>query len=166
MLLIKAEWLRGHNVAPDSKHLQISAGDYGYHPHIRNSGTNFQIIEVVMSGFGQKGPVFIQFKSGRPVSWFSLLLLIVGGLFLLVFGVWLLMIVATLLVLLLPYLWWKKRKLMRQMQAHMQQFAQQQANAEPADINPAAKPQAGTQQQGPASGLVIEGEVLQKRQEE
>ncbi len=119
-----------------------------------------------MSGFGQKGPVFIQFKSGRPASWFSLLLLVAGGLFLFVFGVWLLMIVATLLVLLLPYLWWKKRKLMRQMQAHMQQFSQQQAGAEAADINPATQSQTRTQQPGANSGLVIEGEVLQKRQED
>lgn len=118
-----------------------------------------------MPGFGQKGPVFIQFKNGRPASWFSLLLLVAGGLFLLVFGVWLLMIVATLLVLLLPYLWWKKRKLMRQMQAHMQQFAQQQAGSEAADINPAA-PHTRTEQSGTNSGLVIEGEVLQKRQED
>lgn len=119
-----------------------------------------------MPGFGQKGPVFIQFKSGRPASWFSLLLLVAGGLFLLVFSVWLLMIVATLLVLLLPYLWWKKRKLMRQMQAHMQQFAQQQAGSEAADINPAAAPHTRTEQSGTNSGLVIEGEVLQKRQED
>lgn len=119
-----------------------------------------------MPGFGQKGPVFIQFKGGRPASWFSLLLLIAGGLFLFVFGVWLLMIVATLLVLLLPYLWWKKRKLMRQMQAHMQQFSQQQAGAEPADINPAAQTQTRPQQPGANPGLVIEGEVLQKRQED
>lgn len=119
-----------------------------------------------MPGFGQKGPVFIQFKGGRPTGWFSLLLLIVGALFLLVFGVWLLMIVATLLVLLLPYLWWKKRKLMRQMQAHMQQFAEQQTGSEPADINPAAPSQARAQPSGTNSGLVIEGEVLQKRQED
>ncbi|TXH94307.1 MAG: hypothetical protein E6Q75_13515 [Rheinheimera sp.] len=119
-----------------------------------------------MPGFGQKGPVFIQFKSGRPASWFSLLLLIAGALFLFVFGVWLLMIVATLLVLLLPYLWWKKRKLMRQMQAHMQQFRQQQAGAEPADINTAGQGQSPVQQPKGNSGLVIEGEVLQKRQED
>lgn len=119
-----------------------------------------------MPGFGQKGPVFIQFKSGRPASWFSLLLLIVGALFLLVFGVWLLMIVATLLVLLLPYLWWKKRKLMRQMQAHIQQFSQQQTSSEPADINPSAQAQTPPRQPGANSGLVIEGEVLQKRQED
>jgi len=119
-----------------------------------------------MSGFGPKGPIFIQYKGGRPSSWFSLVLLIAGGLFLLVFGVWLLMIVATLLVLLLPYLWWKKRKLMRQMQAHMQQFSQHQTGAEPADINPAAQAQTRSSQPGANQGLVIEGEVLQKRQED
>lgn len=119
-----------------------------------------------MPGLGQKGPVFIQFKGGRPTGWLSLLLLVAGGLFLLVFGVWLLMIVATLLVLLLPYLWWKKRKLMRQMQAHMQQFGQQQAGAGPADINPASEPPTRASQPGAVSGLVIEGEVLQKRQED
>ena len=45
-----------------------------------------------MCGFGQKGPVFIQLKGGRPRGWFNLLLLLVGGLFLLVFGVWLLLV--------------------------------------------------------------------------
>jgi len=119
-----------------------------------------------MSSFGQRGPVFIQFKGGRPRGWFNLLLLLVGGLFLLVFGVWLLLIVATLLVLFLPYLWWKKRKLVKQMQAHMQQFAQQQGSSAPEDMNPASQPQHKSQNHSSAPGLVIEGEVLQKRQED
>lgn len=119
-----------------------------------------------MSGFGHKGPMFIQFKSGRPSSWFSVIFLLIGGLFLLVFGVWLLMIVATLLVLLLPYLWWKKRKLMRQMQAHMQQFTQHQQGKEPADINPSHQSNQSARAKSADAGLVIEGEVLQKRQED
>lgn len=118
-----------------------------------------------MSGFGQRGPVFIQVKGGRPAGWLSLLLLIAGALFLLVFGVWLLMILATLLVLFLPYLWWKKRKLMRQMQAHMQQYTEQQGSA-PTDINPSSQPARQARQTGADSGFVIEGEVLQKRQQD
>lgn len=118
-----------------------------------------------MSGFGQKGPVFIQLKSGRPANWFSLLLLLVGGLFLLVFGVWLLLIVATLLVLLLPYLWWKKRKLVQKMQAQMDQFRQSQANSQN-DMGTAGATTAHRADHTAPSGLVIEGEVLQKRQED
>lgn len=117
-----------------------------------------------MSGFGQKGPVFIQLKSGRPANWFSLLLLLLGGLFLLVFGVWLLLIVATLLVLLLPYLWWKKRKLMQRMQAQMDQFRQSQPNYQ--NEAAAGPTTANRANNSAASGLVIEGEVLQKRQED
>ncbi|ALZ76837.1 hypothetical protein [Rheinheimera sp. F8] len=117
-----------------------------------------------MSGFGQKGPVFIQLKSGKPASWFSLLLLVAGGLFLLVFGVWLLLIVATLLVLLLPYLWWKKRKLVQQMQAQMDQFRQSQPNYQ--NDTAAGPATANRTNASAASGLVIEGEVLQKRQED
>ncbi|MDZ7869678.1 MAG: hypothetical protein U5L02_10880 [Rheinheimera sp.] len=117
-----------------------------------------------MSGFGQKGPVFIQFKSGRPASWFNVLLLLAGGLFLLVFGVWLLLIVATLLVLFLPYLWWKKRKLVQQMQAQMDQFRQSQPNDQ--NEGAAGPGTANRANDATASGLVIEGEVLQKRQED
>lgn len=121
-----------------------------------------------MSGFGQKGPVFIQLKSGRPANWFSVVLLLIGGVFLLFFGVWLLMIVATLLVLLLPYLWWKKRKLMRQMQAQMDQFRQyqQSASGQSSDQSADGSFATGRPQQTQQSGLVIEGEVLQKRQED
>jgi hypothetical protein len=118
-----------------------------------------------MSGFGQKGPVFIQLKSGRPANWFSLILLLAGGLFLLVFGVWLLLIVATLLILLLPYLWWKKRKLVQKMQAQMDQFRQSQANNHN-DMGAAGASTAHRADHPAPSGLVIEGEVLQKRQED
>lgn len=119
-----------------------------------------------MPGFGQKGPVFIQFKGGRPASWISVFVLIAGGLFFLVFGVWLLMIVATLLVLSLPYLWWKKRKLMQQVQAQMQQFQQYQSTQSHETFNEPSTAAGDQTNQAMASGVVIEGEVLQKRQED
>lgn len=118
-----------------------------------------------MSGSGQKGPLFFQFKSGRPTSWFSLLMLLVAGVFLFMFGIWLLLIVATILVLLLPYLWWKKRKFIRQVKAQMDRYEQQQqqASGQPTDINP---PTSRSQKPEQSGGLVIEGQVLQKRQQD
>jgi hypothetical protein len=83
-----------------------------------------------------------QFGQGKKPGFFSLLLIVLTvGLFF-VFGIGLLMIAATLVVLMLPWLWWKKRKLiarMREAQAAYQ-----------------------AQQQDPsASGVIIEGEVVQ-----
>lgn len=83
-----------------------------------------------------------QFAQGKKPSFFSLLLIALALGFFLVFGIGLLMIAATLLVLLLPWLWWKRRKLMARMQ-------QAQASYQ-------------AQQQDPmASGVIIEGEVVQ-----
>ncbi len=101
-----------------------------------------------------QGPLFIRVGTGKKPGFLHLLLLIGGALLLLTFGVWLLMIFLTLGVLLLPYLWWKKRKLIKTMQEQMAQYQQQQ------------QAQAGqTGREESTSGVVIEGEVLQKRQE-
>lgn len=98
-----------------------------------------------MKGSWQSGSPRMQFQfgQGKRPGFFSLLVIgLALGLFL-VFGIGLLMIAATLVVLMLPWLWWKKRKLierMRQAQAAYQ-----------------------AQQQDPsASGFIIEGEVVQR----
>ena len=101
-----------------------------------------------------KGPVFIRFSAGRTPGIFSILLTLVGLAVLFVAGVWLFMIAATLLVLALPYLWWKKRKIQQQVAAMMQ--AQQAAYQTHAG---------NSSQQANESGVVIEGEVLTKRNE-
>ena len=97
-----------------------------------------------MNGSWQGPPpkMAFQFGQGKKPGFFSLLLIVLTvGLFF-VFGIGLLMIAATLVVLMLPWLWWKKRKLiarMREAQAAYQ-----------------------AQQQDPsASGVIIEGEVVQ-----
>lgn len=98
-----------------------------------------------MKGSWQSGAPRMQFQfgQGKKPGFLSLIVIALAlGLFL-VFGIGLLMIAATLLVLMLPWLWWKKRKLierMRQAQAAYQ--AQQQDPA--------------------ASGVIIEGEVLDR----
>lgn len=98
-----------------------------------------------MKGSWQSGSPRMQFQFGQGKRPGIFSLIVIGfaiGLFL-VFGIGLLMIAATLLVLMLPWLWWKKRKLierMRQAQAAYQ--AQQQDPA--------------------ASGVIIEGEVVQR----
>lgn len=98
-----------------------------------------------MKGSWQSGSPRMQFQFGQGKKPGLLSLVVVGlsiGIFL-VFGIGLLMIAATLLVLMLPWLWWKKRKLIERMQ---QAQAAYQA-----------------QQQDPsASGVIIEGEVLQR----
>lgn len=98
-----------------------------------------------MKGSWQSGSPRMQFQFGQGKRPGIFSLIVIGfaiGLFL-VFGIGLLMIAATLLVLMLPWLWWKKRKLierMRQAQAAYQ-----------------------AQQQDPsASGVIIEGEVVQR----
>ena len=98
-----------------------------------------------MKGSWQSGSPRMQFQfgQGKKPGFFSLIVIVLAlGLFL-VFGIGLLMIAATLLVLMLPWLWWKKRKLIERMQ---QAQAAYQA-----------------QQQDPsASGVIIEGEVVQR----
>lgn len=98
-----------------------------------------------MKGSWQSGSPHMQFQfgQGKKPGFLSLIVIALAlGLFL-VFGIGLLMIAATFLVLMLPWLWWKKRKLlerMRQAQAAYQ-----------------------AQQQDPAtSGVIIEGEVVQR----
>jgi UPF0716 family protein affecting phage T7 exclusion len=102
----------------------------------------------MMKGTGQQGTPRMQFQfgTGKKPGFFTLLLIGISvGLFL-VFGIGLLMIAATLLVLMLPWLWWKKRQLIQRMQ---QAQAEYQA-----------------QQQDPsASGVIIEGEILQREPE-
>jgi len=98
-----------------------------------------------MKGSWQGGAPHMQFQfgKGKKPGFLSLIVIALAlGLFL-VFGIGLLMIAATLLVLMLPWLWWKKRKLIARMQ---QAQAAYQA-----------------QQQDPsASGVIIEGEVVQR----
>ncbi len=78
-----------------------------------------------MKGSWQSGAPRMQFQfgQGKKPGFLSLIVIAFAlGLFL-VFGIGLLMIAATLLVLMLPWLWWKKRKLierMRQAQAAYQ----------------------------------------------
>ncbi|RVU37527.1 hypothetical protein EOE67_10100 [Rheinheimera riviphila] len=96
-----------------------------------------------MKGSWQSGAPRMQFQfgQGKKPGFLSLIVIALALGLSLVFGIGLLMIAATLLVLMLPWLWWKKRKLierMRQAQAAYQ--AQQQDPA--------------------ASGVIIEGEVI------
>lgn len=98
-----------------------------------------------MKGSWQSGSPHMQFQfgQGKKPGFLSLIVIAVAlGLFL-VFGIGLLMIAATFLVLMLPWLWWKKRKLLERMrQAQAAYQAQQQDPA--------------------ASGVIIEGEVVQR----
>jgi len=97
-----------------------------------------------MKGSWQSGTPRMQFQfgQGKRPGFFSLIVIALAlGLFL-VFGIGLLMIAATLFVLMLPWLWWKKRKLIERMQ---QAQAAYQAQQDPA-----------------ASGVIIEGEVVQR----
>ena len=98
-----------------------------------------------MKGSWQSGSPRMQFQfgQGKKPGFFSLIVIVLAlGLFL-VFGIGLLMIAATLLVLMLPWLWWKKRKLIERMQ--QAQAAYQAQQQDPA-----------------ASGVIIEGEVVQR----
>lgn len=98
-----------------------------------------------MKGSWQSGSPQMQFQfgQGKKPGFLSLIVIAFAlGLFL-VFGIGLLMIAATFLVLMLPWLWWKKRKLLERMrQAQAAYQAQQQDPA--------------------ASGVIIEGEVVQR----
>ena len=91
---------------------------------------------------GDSPKMQFQFGQGKRPGFLGLLFIALFlGLFL-VFGIGLLMIAATIFVLMLPWLWWKKRKFFEQMR---QAQAAYQA-----------------QQQDPtASGVIIEGEVVQ-----
>jgi Zn-dependent protease with chaperone function len=98
-----------------------------------------------MKGSWQSGTPRMQFQfgQGKRPGFFTLIVIAFAlGLFL-VFGIGLLMIAATLLVLMLPWLWWKKRKLIARMQ--QAQAAYQAQQQDPA-----------------ASGVIIEGEVVQR----
>ncbi|OBP14363.1 hypothetical protein A5320_11325 [Rheinheimera sp. SA_1] len=98
-----------------------------------------------MKGSWQSGTPRMQFQfgQGKRPGFFTLIVIAFAlGLFL-VFGIGLLMIAATLLVLMLPWLWWKKRKLVARMQ--QAQAAYQAQQQDPA-----------------ASGVIIEGEVVQR----
>ncbi len=98
-----------------------------------------------MNGSWQNGSPKMQFQfgSGKKPSLVSVILIAITLALFLVFGIGLLMIVATLLVLMLPWLWWKKRQLIQRMQQ--------------------AKTAYQAQQQDPsASGVVIEGEVVER----
>ncbi len=98
-----------------------------------------------MKGSWQSGAPRMQFQfgQGKKPGFFSLIVIALAlGLFL-VFGIGLLMIAATLLVLMLPWLWWKKRKLIERIQ--QAQAAYQAQQTDPA-----------------ASGVIIEGEVVQR----
>jgi hypothetical protein len=97
-----------------------------------------------MKGSWQSGTPRMQFQfgQGKRPGFLSLIVIALAlGLFL-VFGIGLLMIAATLFVLMLPWLWWKKRKLIERMK---QAQAAYQAQQDPA-----------------ASGVIIEGEVVQR----
>jgi|GEM_PF-2339473 len=97
-----------------------------------------------MKGSWQSGAPRMQFQfgQGKRPGFLSLIVIAFAlGLFL-VFGIGLFMIAATLLVLMLPWLWWKKRKLIERMRQ--------------------AKAAYQAQQQDPAaSGVIIEGEVIE-----
>ncbi len=89
----------------------------------------------------------IKFKNQGPLGSIITLLAILAGAALLLFvGVWLFFILLTIGVLLLPWLWWKKRKFIKQMQqqAEYHYRAQQQAS-----------------QAEPSQGRVFEGEIIQ-----
>jgi hypothetical protein len=97
----------------------------------------------MMKNSWQPGQNPFMFRMGaKPPGLFGLLLIAVGLLFFIVFGVGILMLAATLAVLLLPWLWWKRRQLMQKMAAARSQYEQQQAS-------PSSQ-----------SGVVIEGEVI------
>jgi threonine/homoserine/homoserine lactone efflux protein len=95
----------------------------------------------------QNGQGFrIKFKNQSPLGNFiTLLVILAGAALLLVVGVWLFFILLTIGVLLLPWLWWKRRKLIQRMQA--QAAAYQSAS----HSNDGARETAGR---------VFEGEVI------
>lgn len=97
-----------------------------------------------MKGSWQSGAPRMQFQfgQGKRPGFFSLIVIAFAlGLFL-VFGIGLLMIAVTLFVLMLPWLWWKKRKLIERMQQAQAAYQAQQGHA--------------------TSGVIIEGEVVQR----
>lgn len=97
-----------------------------------------------MNNSGQQGPnpFVFRFKQAKPPGILGLFLILAGALFLLVFGVGILMLVATVAVILLPWLWWKRRQLLKKMASAQARYQQEQASS--------------TSQ----SGVVIEGEVI------
>ncbi len=97
-----------------------------------------------------QGPIRIQwiYQNSPRRNWFQLLIGAMALALLLFFGVWLFMIAATLLVLALPYLWWKKRKLMAKMAQMQQEYAYQHAKG--------AAPSADHHE-----GVVIDGEIIE-----
>ncbi len=87
----------------------------------------------------------IKFKNQGPLGSIITLLAILAGAALLLFvGVWLFFILLTLGVLLLPWLWWKKRKFLKQMQQAESYYRSQQQSAS----------------DGSSQGRVFEGEIV------
>ncbi len=88
----------------------------------------------------------IKFKNQSALGNFiTILAVLAGAALLLVVGVWIFFILLTIGVLLLPWLWWKKRKLIQRMRAQAEAY------------------QAASGQQGQANtgaGRVFEGEVI------
>lgn len=88
----------------------------------------------------------IKFKNQSPLGNFiTLFVILAGAALLLVVGVWLFFILLTIGVLLLPWLWWKRRKLIQRMQA--QAAAYQSASH-------------STDGERETAGRVFEGEVI------
>jgi len=88
----------------------------------------------------------IKFKNQSPFGNFvTVLAVLAAAALLLVVGVWIFFILLTIGVLLLPWLWWKRRKLIQRMRAQAEAFQAAAANG--------AEPTAG-------AGRVFEGEII------
>ncbi|WP_306518492.1 hypothetical protein [Rheinheimera sp.] len=102
-------------------------------------------------------PVFINIGKTRSGGLFSVIFMVLAALAFLVFGVGLLMIIATVAVLLFPWLWWKKKQLLKKMQQmqemHRAQSGYQSEYSAAPDDNLNNK------------GVVIEGEVIVKNEQ-
>lgn len=88
----------------------------------------------------------IKFKNQSAAGNFiTILAVLAGAALLFIVGVWIFFILLTIGVLLLPWLWWKKRKLIQRMRAQAEAY--QKASSQQGENNAAA-------------GRVFEGEVI------
>ncbi len=106
-------------------------------------------------------PVFINIGKKRGGGLFSVIFMVLAALAFLVFGVGLLMIIATVAVLLLPWLWWKKKQLLKKMQ-QMQEMHRAQSGYQGGYESQYSAAQDGNSAH---QGVIIEGEVVVKNDE-
>lgn len=108
----------------------------------------------------QKGasPFSFRLNTAKPPGLFSIFLIIMGLVVFLFFGIGILMLAATVAVLLLPWIWWKRRQLLKAM---AQQRAYDTADGAVYRENNYRSEDAGPDS-GSVQGIIIEGEVIDK----